>query len=194
MTLSGWKEVFATCLEGRDLERLARASVAFDFRQVAGELYVDLALNEIMRQAPDHKRFMHGLAELGKRMRPPLGFRQRLTGYIDIKKDGLIPIQNLARYHAFARGISAHSTVERLIAVREVDGQETDAERSLREAYMSMAHLQMRHHANAIRGGRKLDNVIDTANLRPLTKATLQEALREVAAAQSRFPRLAALL
>jgi CBS domain-containing protein len=193
MTLSAWKGVFADCLEGKDLERLARASVAFDFRQVAGELYIDLELTEIMREAPAHKAFMRGLAQLGTRIRGPLGFRQRLEGSIDIKKHGLVPIQNLARYHAFARGISAHSTVERLIAVRESDGEETVAERSLREAYLSMAHLQLRHHANAVRAGRAPDNVIDVTTLRPLTRATLQEAMREVAAVQSRFPRLAAL-
>jgi CBS domain-containing protein len=194
MTLSAWRGVFADCLEGRDIERLARASVAFDFRQVAGELYIDLVLTDIMREAPAHKGFMRGLAQLGTRTRLPLGFRQRLEGSIDIKKHGLVPIQNLARYYAFSRGISAHSTVERLIAVRESDGEETVAERSLREAYTSMAHLQLRHHANAIRHGRTLDNVIDTATLRPLTKVTLQEAMREVAAVQSRFPRLAAAL
>jgi CBS domain-containing protein len=194
MTLSAWRAVFADCLEGKDLERLARASVAFDFRQVAGELYVDLVLTEIMREAPAHKGFMRGLAQLGTRIRAPLGFRQRVEGSIDIKKDGLVPIQNLARYYAFMRGITAHSTVERLIAVRETDGAETVAERSLREAYLSMAHLQLRHHANAVRAGRPLDNIIDTATLPPLTKATLQEAMREVAAVQSRFPRLAAAL
>ena len=194
MTLSAWKAVFADCLEGKDIERLARASVAFDFRQVAGELYIDLELTEIMREAPAHKSFMRGLAQLGTRIRAPLGFRQRIEGSIDIKKHGLVPIQNLARYYAFARGITAHSTVERLIAVRESDGEETMAERSLRESYLSMAHLQLRHHANAIRGGRPLDNIIDTTTLRPLTKATLQEAMREVAAVQSRFPRLAAAL
>ncbi len=193
MTLSAWKDVFADCLEGKDLERLARASVAFDFRQVAGELYIDLALTEIMRQAFAHKSFMRGLAKLGTRIRAPLGFRQRLEGCIDIKKHGLVPVQNLARYYAFARGITAHSTVERLIAVSEANGEETVAERSLREAYISMAQLQLRHHANAIRDGRPLDNTIDVATLRPLTKATLQEAMREVAAEQSRFPRLAAL-
>ncbi len=193
MTLSAWKAVFSDCLEGKDIERLARASVAFDFRQVAGELYIDLELTEIMREAPAHKSFMRGLAQLGTRIRAPLGFRQRLEGSIDIKKHGLVPIQNLARYYAFARGITAHSTVERLIAVRESDGEETMAERSLRESYLSMAHLQLRHHANAIRGGRPLDNIIDTTTLRPLTKATLQEAMREVVAVQSRFPRLAAL-
>jgi len=194
MSLSAWKAVFADCLEGRDLERLARASVAFDFRQVAGELYIDLALTEIMREAPAHKAFMRGLAQLGTRTRLPLGFRQRLEGSFDIKKHALVPIQNLARYYAFQRGITAHSTVERLIAVRETDGEETVAERSLREAYMSIAHLQLRHHANAIRRGGPLDNIIDVTTLRPLTKVTLQEAMREVAAVQSRFPRLAAAL
>ena len=193
MTLSAWKTVFADCLEGKDLERLARASVALDFRQVAGELYVDLALTEIIREAAHHKRFMSGLAQLGTRTRTPLGFRQKLEGWIDIKKHGLVPIQNLARYYAFARGITAHSTVERLIAVRETDGVETTAERSLRESYLSMSHLQLRHHANAIRAHRELDNIIKVDELRPLTRATLQEAMREVAAAQSRFPRLAAL-
>ena len=83
--------------------------------------------------------------------------------------------------------------MERLIAVRESDSEETVAERSLREAYTSMAHLQLRHHAFAIRNGRKIDNEIDVSTLRPLTRATLQEAMREVAGVQSRFPRLAAL-
>ena len=130
------------------------------------------------------------------RPRPSVGRRARreLEGRINIKKNGLIPIQNLARYYAFARGITAHSTLERLIAVREVDGQESESERSLREAYMSMAHLQLRHHANAIRAGRPLDNMIEVATLRPLTRAALQEAMREVVAAQSRFPRLAAMI
>jgi CBS domain-containing protein len=136
---------------------------------------------------------MSGLAQLGTRTRTPLGFRQKLEGWIDIKKHGLVPIQNLARYYAFSRGITAHSTVERLVAVRETDGVETTAERSLRESYLSISHLQLRHHANAIRAGRELDNIIKVDELRPLTRATLQEAMREVAAAQSRFPRLAAL-
>jgi len=193
MSLSRWKTVFRDVLEGRDLDRLARASVAFDFRQVAGELYVDLALTEIMREAPKHRDFMKGLEQLGTDRRPPLGFRQRLEGWIDIKKDCLVPIQNLARYWAFMRGITAHSTYERLTAIREFEGHETEQERTLREAYVSILHLQLRHHANAVRAGHRPDNVIDVSKLRPLTKATLQEALREVAGAQKRFPRLAAL-
>jgi CBS domain-containing protein len=192
LSLTQWKEVFSYCLEGRDLDRLARATVAFDYRQVTGELYVDKALTDIMREAPAHPRFMRGLHQLGFRIPSPLGFRGRLAGYIDIKRSGLVPLQNLARYWAFSRGITAGTTLERLVAVAEADGRDpmSEADRSLRETYASMTHLQLRHHANAIRSGRPLDNVIDTATLRPLDHANLQEALRLVAAEQKRFPYL----
>jgi CBS domain-containing protein len=190
LSLSQWKDVFSYCLEGRDLDRLARATVAFDYRQVTGELYVDKALTDIMREAPAHPRFMRGLAQLGFRIPSPLGFRGRLAGYIDIKRSGLVPLQNLARYWAFSRGITAGTTLERLVAVTEAEGRDpmSEADRSLREAYSSMTHLQLRHHVNAIRNERPLDNVIDTSTLRPLDHANLQEALRLVAAEQKRFP------
>ena len=188
MSLSKWKAVFDDCLQGRDLDRMARASVAFDYRQVAGELRVDLALTDIMREAPVHPRFLKGLELLGAKFRPPLGFRQRLEGFLDIKKDGLIPIQNLARYHAFARRITAPTTLERLEAVREACGDDTTCEQSLRDAFISMSQLQLRHHARLLRAGRAPHNVIDVETLRPLTRVTLQEALREVAAAQKRSP------
>jgi CBS domain-containing protein len=187
MTLSQWKAVFEDCLDGKDLDRLARASVAFDYRQIAGELYVDKVLTDVLRRVPDHKGFLSGLVKLGTKVRPPLSFRGRLEGSIDIKKNGLVPIQNLARYYAFASGVTAASTLERLIAVRDVVGESIESERVLREAFVSMQHLQLRHHANRMRNGRSLDNVIETWTLPPLTRASLQEALREVVSAQKRF-------
>ncbi len=187
MTLSQWKAVFEDCLDGKDLDRLARASVAFDYRQIAGELYVDKVLTDVLRQVPGHKGFLSGLVKLGTKVRPPLGFRGRLEGSIDIKKNGLVPIQNLTRYYAFASGITAASTLERLIAVRDVVGESVESERVLHDAFVSMQHLQLRHHANRLRNGRPLDNVIETWTLPPLTRASLQEALREVVSAQKRF-------
>ena len=190
MSLSRWKMVFSYCLDGKDLDRLARASVAFDYRQIAGELYIDKVLTDIMREAPSHPRFMRGLHQLGFNIPSPLGFRGRLVGSIDIKKNGLVRMQNLARYWAFSHGITAQSTLERLVAVAEIEGRDpmNESDRSLREAYTSMLRLQLRHHANAIRNGRQPDNIIDTSTLRPLDHANLQEALRLVAAEQKRFP------
>ena len=187
MTLSQWKAVFEDCLDGKDLDRMARASVSFDYRQIAGELFVDKVLTDVLREVPCHRGFLSGLVKLGTRVRPPLGFRGKLEGSIDIKKNGLVPIQNLARYYAFASGITSASTLERLVAVRDVAGEDATSERVLREAFVSMLYLQLRHHANRMRHGRPVDNIIETWTLPPLTRASLQEALREVVAAQKRF-------
>jgi CBS domain-containing protein len=190
-TLSGWQRVFLDSLESKDIVSRARAAVCFDYRQAAGRLYVEQALTDIMRQVPSHPDFLHWLARTGSGFRPQVsGFRQKLDRFIDIKKGGLLPIQNLARYHALARGITIQATLERLAAVCEVDAEAAECDRTLREAYLTTKQLQLEHHAEAVREERTPDNVIDTDGLRPLARANLQEALREVAAAQSRFSRL----
>jgi CBS domain-containing protein len=187
MTLSGWRHTFEDCLQGKDLDRMARASVSFDYRQVAGELYVDKVLTDVMREAPSHPRFLAGLIELGTKVRPPLGFRGKLEGEIDIKKNGLVPIQNYARYFAFAHSITSASTLERLSAIRDVAGDDRIPYRQLRETFISMTHLQLRHHAHRLRHGRPVDNLIETWTLPPLTRASLQEGMREIVSAQKRF-------
>jgi len=189
LPLSKWCAVCSRALEDRDLDRLARASVTFDFRQIAGDLPVARALTDIIRESPQHDRFMSGLADLGTRSPSALKFLQRLPALVDIKKEALQPIQNLARYHAFARGITAHTTLERLMAIREAGGLSAESEQLLREAFLSMLHLQLRHHAHALRLDQRPDNIIDTATLRPLTRVALHEALRERAAAPKRFLR-----
>ncbi len=189
LSLSTWRYVLERSLQGVDLDRLARASVSFDFRQVAGELDVVPSLTDVIREAPQHPRFLRAMSRLATHAPLPLGFRHRLLGLVDIKKDGLLPIQSLARYLALSRRITAAATLERLAALREADVLDADRARSLREAFIAMAHLQLRHHANAVRAGRTPDNLLTVDRLRPLTRVTLQEALREVADAQKHVPR-----
>ncbi len=186
MPASDWLRMFTECLGGWDTDRLFRAAIGFDLRHVFGALSIVPRLTDIVRQAPRHARFLGGLAELGAEIPSPLGFRQRLRGPVDIKKSGLLPVQNLARFFAFANGFTPSSTVDRLTAVEEAGRRGRESAQALREAFLSMGHLQLRHHANAIRAGRPPDNAIDSATLRPLTRAGLQEALRVVAAAQRR--------
>ena len=192
-TLSSWKHVFSLFLEGDDDKLVLNASVCFDYRQAAGRLYVEQALTDLMREAPAHPPFMQCLARLGSGFRPQVsGLRHKLDRLVDIKQGGLLPIQNLARYHALARGITIQATLERLVAVCELDAEAAECDRTLREAYLTLKQLQLEHHAGAVRERRTPDNDIDTDALRPLTRANLQEALRVVAAAQTRSPRLGA--
>ena len=185
-TLTSWKRVFSIFLEGDDIKLVLNASVCFDYRQAAGRLYVTQALTDLMRAAPEHRPFMQCLARLGTDFHPSVsGFRQKLDRMVDIKQGGLVPIQNLARYHALAHGITIQATLDRLAAICKIDAEGTECDRTLREAYLTLKQLQLEHHAEAVRAGKKPDNVIDTDALRPLTRANLQEALRAVAAAQN---------
>jgi CBS domain-containing protein len=192
MPASEWQRVFSECLKGWDNERMLRAAIGFDFRHVYGDLSLVPRLTEIVRRAPGYSRFLSGLAELGSEIPSPLGFRQRLTGPVDIKKSGLLPVQNLARFYAFSGGLTPSTTIERLAAVEEAGAKGSEWAPSLREAFLGMAQLQLLHHADAIRAGHAPDNAIDTTTLRPVTKAGLQEALRLVAAVQRRLPQRAA--
>jgi CBS domain-containing protein len=184
-TLSGWKQVFSDSLTSKDIEIRGRAAVCFDYRQAAGQLYVTQALTDVLREVPAHPGFLEWLARTGTGFRPQVsGLRHKLYHLIDIKKGALLPIQNLARYHALARGITIQATLERLAAVCDLDAEGAEADRTLREAYLILKQIQLQHHVEAVREGREPDNVIDTDALRPLVRANLQEALREVAAAQ----------
>jgi CBS domain-containing protein len=184
-TFASWRRVFTAFLAGDDLKLVLNASVCFDYRQSAGRLYVAQALTDVLREAPEHPQFMKCLAQLGSGYHPPVsGLRQKLDRVVDLKQGGLVPVQNLARHHALARGITIQATLDRLAALCALDAQGTECDRTLREAYITLKQLQLEHHAEAVRVGRKPDNTIDTEALRPLTRANLQEALRAVATAQ----------
>ena len=188
MTRSQWRDTFETCLRGSDNERLMQAAISFDFRRVHGELSIVRALTESVRKAPRYWRFLSGLAELATEIRTPLGFRQRLTGPVDIKASGLMPIQNLARYFAFAAGFTPAGTMERLRAVEEAHVRGSDSAPMLREAFASMSSLRLEQHAAAVRRGRPPSDAVDSTKLGPMGRAQLQEALRVVGAAQRKLP------
>ena len=113
MTLSQWKAVFEDCLDGKDIERMASASVAFDYRQIAGELYVDKVLTDVLPPGAGPQGLLERPRQAGDQGEAAASFRGKLEGSIDIKKNGLVPIQNFARYYAFASSITTASTLER---------------------------------------------------------------------------------
>jgi CBS domain-containing protein len=190
MSLSAWVEVFTATYQVWDLKQTLRASVSFDFRKVAGDLDATSPLVEVLLIVRDHPSLLNRIARTVTDIRSPLGFRQRLTGPIDVKKSALLPIENIARYYALANRVTAASTLDRLAAVRELGGLGSSTAAQLPDAYRAVWHLRLRHHANAIRAGRPPDDAVDSTKLRPLTYAELQEALRIIAWAQKRVPQV----
>jgi CBS domain-containing protein len=188
MSASNWAQIFRDCLESPDRSHLIRANVSFDFRAVAGGLEVTPELVAILRDAKNHPDFLRRLARSATDFKPPLGFRGALPDKsFDLKKGGVIPIANLARFHALANSITISSTLDRLVAAQELGALEAENATALREAFEIVSRIRLDHHAACIEAGRDPDNIIDPKDLPPLTRVHLREAFRAVAAAQKQL-------
>jgi CBS domain-containing protein len=195
MTESAWVRVFEECFELPDRSHLVRAAVAFDFRQVAGGLDFVGSLVGHVRNARLHPGFLARLARTATDLRPPLGFRGRIAarraenGFIDIKRGGVVPIANLARFHALANGITISATLDRLTAVEEIGALEPERAQALREAFGIVSKVRLEHHAAQIQRGEAPDNLVHPRDLPPLARLDLREAFRTVAEAQKQLQR-----
>jgi CBS domain-containing protein len=114
----------------------------------------------------------------------PLGFLRRLRGPIDIKKTALLPVANMARFHALANGVASTTTLDRLRALEATGAVDTQLVEALRHAFVSATGIRLRHHGDALRAGLRPDDAIDTELLDPLTHAELQQGLRLIDSAQ----------
>ena len=195
MPESEWLHVFEDVYGSPDRSHLIRATVAFDFRHVAGGLEIVAPLVAVLRTAKNHQDFIRRLARTATDFKPPLGFRASLvverngegSGRLDIKRGGVIPIVNLARFFALSNGITISSTLDRLVAAEEVGALEKEAAEALRESFVVIAGVRLQHHAAQIEAGALPDNLIDPDELPPLTRRELREAFRVIAQTQKRL-------
>jgi CBS domain-containing protein len=195
MSRSDWVRVFEDCLESPDESRLIRATVVFDFRHGAGGLEVVPPLVDVLRRAQGFPDFVRQLARSATAFKPPLGFRGSFAtgrngaerGRIDVKRGGVLPIANLARFHALTNGVTISATLDRLVAAQEVGALDEDVATSLREAFAVVSRIRIAHHAAQIAAGEPVDNLVDPGDLAPLARHELREALRVVADAQKRL-------
>ena len=194
---SEWVRVFHDCLQRPDRSHLVRAAVAFDFRQVVGGLEIVRPLVEIERQAPRYPDFIRRLARTATDFTPPLGFRGRLAldddGRIDLKRRGVVPIANLARFHALQAGVTISSTTGRLHAAEDAGTISPDTAAALQEAFALMTRLRLEHQAAQAEAGIEPDNRIDPSDLPPLTREQLRSAFKAVAEAQHALSRFVPL-
>jgi CBS domain-containing protein len=140
----------------------------------------------------NHPRLLQLLKRLALAQRPPTGFMRDIVvehegshvGRFDIKKGGLLPIVDIARYAAIAAGSSATSTPQRLRAAGARGVLSEDRARTLEEAFHLFAALRLEHQVEQLRAAEPPDDFVDPRSLNKLTRRYIREALREVAAVQ----------
>ena len=154
-------------------------------------------LVEIERKAPAHPDFLRRLARTATDFQPPLGFRGKLQvdadGRIDVKRGGVVPIANLARFHALQAGITVSDTIGRLRAAAQAGSLESERAAALEEAFELVTRLRLEHQAGEVEAGTPPTNRIAPADLAPLARGQLRSALRIVADAQHALARFVPL-
>jgi CBS domain-containing protein len=187
--VEGWLEFVGKMLADPDQEKaLIFVSVIVEGRAVWD---ADVAATPIARElerARDHEYLLRRMAIFALAHQPPTGFFRDFVvepggehkGTLDIKKGGLVPVVDLARWAAMRAGLTAASTGERLDAAERAGSLQPADVATLRIAFDLFTQLRMQHQVDALRRGARPDDSIDPRHLDPLTRRYLKESFRAV--------------
>jgi CBS domain-containing protein len=164
----------------------------YDFRQVAGALVAEPALDAVVREARSRPGFLRALGRRALELRPPTGFVRDLVverhgehaGRLDLKRGGITIVGNLARVQAVVCGVVAKGTVERLAATGPHAPLDRSTADELVEAFGFLWELRLRHQVEQVHAGTDPDEFLDPSTLGPVARTGLKEAFRVIARAQ----------
>ena len=189
---SDWRSTIADWLEHPgEAEVLIAVSLLSDGRIVASRGQPRDVLG-VLAESRQHPALMRLLQRLAVTYRPPTGFLRDIVvehggehhGHFNIKRGGLLPIVDIARYAGMAAGATSTSTPDRLRAAADAGILEQDEAVSLQEAFDLFAELRLEHQVDQLRAGSTPDDFVDPKALNMLTRRYVREAFRVISATQ----------
>ncbi|MGO9887448.1 MAG: putative nucleotidyltransferase substrate binding domain-containing protein [Solirubrobacteraceae bacterium] len=146
-------------------------------------------------EGPAHDAVVAALARRALAAVPPTGFDADFVleagggraDRLDIRRDAVAPIVELARWGSAAAGVVEGSTPERLLAAASSGLLSEDEARTLADAFDLALELRIGHHMSRIGAGQPPDDEIELAEISPLMRDTLREVFRAVTSVQRRL-------
>lgn len=194
LTLDQWKKRFAQWIEQGSPQDLLKASVFFDFRSLAGRAdWLEQLAVDVRQQAMNTPRFIKQWVDNHLHMGVPLnwhgGLETRREGdheVIDIKMSGTALVVDAARILAFAHGVHAVSTADRLEQAGAALGIPTDEYRGWITAFDFLQSLRLRHQMGpAAQAGKP--NWVPVDTLDQVDRRVLKASLAAVRTLQQRL-------
>jgi CBS domain-containing protein len=141
-----------------DERSLILLSLVCDARPVTGHEWLPDPF-AALGSAPARRLLLWLLLRVGLAPRPPTGFLRDVVvehsgehrGRFDIKRGGLLPLVNLARFGAMAAGSRITGTVERLRVAKDAGTLPRRTAESLEEAFDLLTGLRLDHQVEALR-------------------------------------------
>ena len=194
-TREGWRRRFEEYVADPDLMGARIAGIAFDYRRVTGEVDIEPTLDEVIRAAGRDPAFIRRLARTALESAPPVGrfrdivvkHRGEHAGRIDIKRDGITIVTNLARIYTILAGVTENRTTERLRSAASAGVISERIRDDLLEAFRLLWKIRLEHHAEQIERNDVPDDFVDPVTLPPITGRALGGSFRAIVSAQERL-------
>jgi CBS domain-containing protein len=166
-------------------DAIIKTCLLIDGRPIHG----DLALPEVTRVFGDlrlHPSTMKMLLAISVDRSNALRGRWRRKT-IDLKRQALLPITNIARWAALSAGSPALQTQERLQAAagsRMLTAEDAD---TLGDAFEIVEHVRLRHQLEQLEAGETPSDTMRPGAMSTIEASVLNEAIREIQAIQRRM-------
>ncbi len=193
MSLDAWLARYRMWIAKPETEALLHASVFLDLRALYGDPSLVSRLQAgLGRLIGSHPRFLTVLVANSLRVSPPLGlFRQFVLARdgenrstLNIKKQAINLVVELARIYALAAGSSASETATRLADAVAGDIISEGSRKELLEAFEFLNQVRFRHQIDAMRQGAAPSNGIVPTSLSQFERNHLKDAFRIIARTQ----------
>ena len=194
-SLTEWHAAAASWIDNPTQEKaLILVSLVVDGRPVWG-IRTGPPVPDAFRDARRNPALLRLLAHFALSHRPPTGFLRGLVvehsgehrGRLDLKRGGILPIADLARWAGLAAGVTHASTQARLHAAAEAGTMQPEDAQLLAEAHELIVGLRLGHQVEQLKAGVEPDDFLDPGDLSPLTRSSLKEAFRTIAGVQRRI-------
>jgi len=185
--LDVWVESFRGWMQDSGAEGSILSSIVFDYRQIAGPLVAEPALDAVVRTAPTaYPGFVRHLARRALDTKPPTGFfrdlvveaKGRHAGRLDIKHGGITLVTNLARAYDIRAGRTEKGTLARLRAAAASNEISESSREALEETFRLLWSIRLEHQTEQQQRGMQPDDFVDPKQLGPVRRRALKEAFR----------------
>lgn len=192
--LEVWKKYFFNWINKPEPKALMHASIFFDMRCMHGNKELFKSLHKyVLQQTKGNSIFLAYLTGNALHLEPPLGFFRRFVlvhdgehnNTVDLKRNGVVPIIDLARIYALAGSVEAINTKSRLEATAGGGVVSQQGAMDLRDALEMISMIRLRHQARLIRSGRQANNFIAPGEFSNFERNHLKDAFEIVRTMQS---------
>lgn len=189
-SLEQWKDYYSQWISNTTQDAILASNVFLDMRCLYGNTALVKQLRtHLIETANANSRFLATLISISTAVAPPLGtFRTFVLTkdgdnkpYLNIKKQAINLIIEIARLYGIAAKSEATDTYERLKAAVEIDLIKEVDYQELKEAYTFLNFVRFKHQMHALKHGEKLTNNLNPDELSQFERNHLRDAFRIIA-------------